>query len=96
MEAMDTIVAAQRDAALSSGCPFWDLRAKMGGKGAMLKWVEAGLAQPDHVHFTGTGYKMIGDAVVRDLMSQYDLFSKVQGNLVAEQTQTASPAAGEP
>jgi lysophospholipase L1-like esterase len=92
MDQLDMIVEAQREAAVSSGCPFWDLRAKMGGKGAMLQWVAAGMALIDHVHFTGEGYHMLGDAVVRDLMSQYDLFLKARGDVVAAQvTPPAEP-----
>lgn len=78
MDNIDMIVEAQRQAAASTGCAFWDLRAKMGGKGAMKEWVLAGMAQGDYVHFTGPGYRMIGDAVFRDLMSQYDLFLKAR------------------
>lgn len=94
MDQLDMIVEAQRQAARANGCPFWDLRAKMGGKGSMLQWVSAGMAQSDHVHFTGQGYHMLGDAVVRDLMSQYDLFLTARGNIVAAKAQVASP--GEP
>ncbi len=63
MEKIDTINEAQRQAAVATGCAFWDLRAKMGGKGSMLQWVQAGLAQVDHVHFTGPGYRVLGDSV---------------------------------
>lgn len=92
MDQLDMIVEAQREAAMANGCPFWDMRAKMGGKGSMQEWVEAGMAQGDHVHFTGPGYHMLGDAVVRDLMSQYDLFLKARGNIVAAQvTAPAEP-----
>lgn len=86
MEKIDVISEAQREAALASGCAFWDLRAKMGGKGSMFKWVAAGMAQADHVHFTGSGYKMIADAVFRDLMSQYDLFLKARAAVLANAT----------
>ena len=55
LEKLDRIVAAQREAAMANRCAFWDLREKMGGKGAMREWVIAGLAQGDHVHFTGLG-----------------------------------------
>jgi lysophospholipase L1-like esterase len=75
---IDTIVEAQRQAALSEGCAFWDMRAKMGGSGSMRQWVQAGMGQPDYVHFTTPGYRKIGDAVFRDLMSQYDIFVKVR------------------
>jgi lysophospholipase L1-like esterase len=75
---IDTIVEAQRQAALAEGCAFWDMRAKMGGSGSMRQWVQAGMGQADYVHFTTPGYHKIGDAVFRDLMSQYDIFVKVR------------------
>jgi lysophospholipase L1-like esterase len=83
LEKVDVIAEAQRQAALANGCAFWDLRAKMGGKGSMLRWVAAGMAQADHVHFTGPGYKMLGDAVFRDVMSQYDIFLQARAAIVA-------------
>jgi lysophospholipase L1-like esterase len=83
LEGVDMIVEAQREAALASGCAFWDTRAKMGGKGSMLQWVAAGMAVNDHVHFSGAGYRVLGDALFRDVMSQYDLFLKARGDIVA-------------
>jgi len=90
MENIDMIVEAQRQASVSTGCAFWDLRAKMGGKGSMQQWVTAGMAQYDHVHFTGAGYRVLGDAVFRDLMSQYDMFLKARAEIVAQASSTSS------
>lgn len=92
MEKIEVIAEAQRQAALANGCAFWDLRAKMGGKGSMLKWVAAGMAQADHVHFTGSGYRMLGDAVFRDVMSQYDIFLQARAAIVANATTPPSNA----
>lgn len=92
MNQLDMIVEAQREAALANGCPFWDTRAKMGGKGSMLQWVAAGMAQADHVHFVGAGYHMLGDALVRDLLSQYDLFVKARGAIAQGHPSGGSPA----
>jgi hypothetical protein len=78
LDGMDTIVEAERQAALAKGCGFWDQRAKMGGRGSMRQWVQAGMAQADYTHMTAPGYHMIGDAVFRDLMSEYDLFVKAR------------------
>lgn len=83
MDGVDVIVEAQRQAAMAAGCAFWDMRAKMGGKGSMEQWIQAGMAQYDHVHFTGAGYRMLGDAVFRDVMSQYDIFLKARADIVA-------------
>jgi len=78
LDNVDMIVEAEREAALAKGCAFWDQRAKMGGKGSMRQWVMAGMAQGDYVHLTAPGYHMIGDAMFRDLMSEYDLFKKAR------------------
>ena len=78
LENVGAIVEAQRQAALAEGCAFWDMRAKMGGSGSMRQWVQASMGQLDYVHFTAPGYKKIGDAVFRDLMSQYDIFVKAR------------------
>ena len=96
MEKIDVIAEAQREAALANGCAFWDLRAKMGGKGSMLKWVAAGMAQADHVHFTAPGYRMLADAVFRDVMSQYDIFLQARAAIVANATPAPSDDAPSP
>lgn len=93
MDNLDMIVESQRQAATAAGCAFWDLRAKMGGKGSMRQWVLAGMAQYDHVHFTGTGYRMLGDAMFRDLMSQYDVFLKARAEPVAAAAEISQVAA---
>jgi lysophospholipase L1-like esterase len=89
MENIDLIVEGQREAAAATGCAFWDLRAKMGGKGAMKEWVLAGMAQGDYVHFTGPGYRMIGDTVFRDLMSQYEVFLKARDTVASAASDSA-------
>lgn len=84
---MDSIVEAQREATKENRCAFWDLRSRMGGNGAMTKWVTAGFAQPDHVHFTVPGYQLIGDVVYRDILTEYARFAKIRER-VFEQTTT--------
>ncbi|MBI3683404.1 MAG: SGNH/GDSL hydrolase family protein [Acidobacteria bacterium] len=81
---LDRIVEAQREAALGTGCAFWDLRAKMGGKGSMKQWVSSGLAQRDHAHFTAEGYRILGGAVFQDLMEHYGTFLKVRQELIGQ------------
>ena len=78
LENLDLIVEAQRQAAVMEGCAFWDQRAKMGGKGSLREWILAGMAQNDHVHLTLPGYRIIGDAVFRDLMNAYGVFVKAR------------------
>jgi lysophospholipase L1-like esterase len=77
---VDRIVAAQKSAAASAGCAFYDLRAKAGGPGIMNKWFLAGLAQRDRVHFTANGYHLIAQALFADLMREYDRFNVIVNN----------------
>jgi lysophospholipase L1-like esterase len=75
---VDRIVAAQREAARTAGCSFLDLRGKMGGKGSMRTWVLSGLAQYDYVHLSSAGYRLLGESMFRDLMTQYGIFVKAR------------------
>jgi len=83
-EPVDRIIEAQRQAALGTGCAFWDMRAKMGGKGSMRQWVSSGLAQADYVHFTAAGYRILGGAVFQDLMDHFGTFLKVRQQLIGQ------------
>lgn len=65
------IVQAQRDAARENNCAFWDLQERMGGIGSLQRWVTAGAAQWDFVHFTAPGYRLIGGTLFNDLMDAY-------------------------
>ncbi len=70
------IVSAQREVCRTHGCAFWDWQARQGGLGSMQRWVASGLGQPDHTHFTGTGYRTLADSLVADLLSAYDAYTK--------------------
>ncbi len=75
---VDFIVRAQRAACRENGCAYWDLRKRMGGKGSIPDWILAGLAQPDHVHFTEPGYRRLASVLFQDLMRQYESFKKAR------------------
>ncbi|MEI9813553.1 MAG: hypothetical protein WDO18_13305 [Acidobacteriota bacterium] len=89
MARIGIIAEAQRRAALIMGCAFVDLRTEMGGPGSMPQWVKAGYAQADHVHFTSPGYRLLGDAVYSDIMSQYWAFLKARAALIADGASSA-------
>ena len=80
--AVETVLRAQRDAALASGCGFWNLRAAMGGSGSMKQWVQAGLAQKDWVHLTAPGYRLVGDSLYELIMGQYGIFETVRSQVL--------------
>lgn len=49
----------------------WDFFDIMGGLNSMKKWHENGYAQKDKVHFTNSGYSLIGDLLFNALMDRY-------------------------
>jgi len=71
---LDEVIEIQRQVALENGCAFWDWRTRMGGPGSVRQWVQAGLSQADYVHFTGAGYRLVGDMLTDELMAQYERF----------------------
>ncbi len=83
MDRVGVIAEAQRLAAREVGAAFIDLRAKMGGAGSMLEWAKTDLAQNDHVHFTGSGYRLLADTVFSDVISQYDVFLAARAEVMA-------------
>lgn len=76
--ALEEVIQLQRKLAVGGNGGFWDWRTRMGGEGSMRKWVIAGLAQSDFVHFTGPGYQLIGRALHDDLMRLYDRFVRMR------------------
>ncbi|MEO5953748.1 MAG: GDSL-type esterase/lipase family protein [Chloroflexia bacterium] len=84
MPNLDMISEAQRDVALEMGAAFWDLRERMGGDGAMKRWVYAGFAQGDFVHLTGAGYRLVGETLYRDLIAHYEEFRKIRQRVFNE------------
>jgi lysophospholipase L1-like esterase len=64
---LDDVVRVQREIAQEVGAAFWDWRQNMGGPRATELWVKAGLGQADHIHLTGDGYKLVGQALFEEL-----------------------------
>ncbi len=49
----------------------WDFFDIMGGLKSMAEWQDNNLAKKDKVHFTNTGYALIGDLLYNALMDRY-------------------------
>lgn len=64
---------AQKNAALRSGCAFYDLFEVMGGSNSILNWSKKGLASHDG-HFTAKGQKIIGKQLFDALMIEYNQY----------------------
>ena len=57
--------------ARETGGVVWDQFMLMGGLGSMEQWQKAKLAQADRVHFTRTGYQLLGDLFYEALLNAY-------------------------
>ncbi|HHH29481.1 MAG TPA: hypothetical protein ENK57_14200, partial [Polyangiaceae bacterium] len=62
------VIEVQREVAREHGCGHFDLVALQGGPGSMPRWVRAGLALPDHVHFSDRGHRAIARELERALV----------------------------
>jgi lysophospholipase L1-like esterase len=70
---LEDVRDAMQEAALSTGCVFWDMYEVMGGKNSMPKWVEAepALAASDYIHFSPKGAKKIAEEFSVKLFDMY-------------------------
>ncbi len=70
------VVAVLKDAALSTGCGYWNMYEAMGGFNSMPSWVNAEpeLARPDYVHFSPQGAKLVGNMFYNALILEYNNF----------------------
>jgi lysophospholipase L1-like esterase len=63
---------AMKEAALATGCCFWDLYEAMGGENSMSAWVDKGLAQKDYTHFSYKGARYVGEMLYNAVMEQVE------------------------
>ena len=65
-----------RAAADEAGAAFWNMYAAMGGKGSIIRWVEANpqLAGEDYIHFTPLGAKKIAQLLYDTLHLYYRFY----------------------
>jgi lysophospholipase L1-like esterase len=73
LDTIPRIVAAQRRAAIDSGCAFFDTWQAMGGENAMRRWYKARprLAMGDFRHATPAGYEIIGNMFYKALLAGF-------------------------
>lgn len=53
------------------GAAEWDWFQVMGGYKSILKWIKAGYAKKDRVHFTARGYYLVADLMADALIKSY-------------------------
>lgn len=73
---LEPVRDALKEAALSTGCVFWDMYEVMGGKNSMPKWVEAepSLAAKDYIHFSPKGAKKMAVDFTGKLFELYEQY----------------------
>lgn len=64
------------EVAQECGGGVWNLYDIMGGRGSIVRWHAAGLAQSDLVHFTREGYTRIGDALFEAFIRLWSTFNR--------------------
>lgn len=72
----------------------WDQFEIMGGLKSMNQWRIAGLAQPDRVHFTRSGYELIGDLFTNafiELLLRADKVCELQPPATSRQSNKSTP-----
>lgn len=60
--------------AAAKNCAVWNLYDIMGGFTSMKKWLNAGLAAGDRIHFSRAGYNLQGDLLFNAFLNAYDDF----------------------
>lgn len=75
-EYLPTVVETLKEAALSTGCGFWNMYEAMGGYNSMPSWVNANpeLARPDYVHFSARGARLVANMFYNALIFEYNNF----------------------
>ena len=73
-EFLPEVVETLKEAALSTGCGFWNMYEAMGGHNSMPSWVNADpeLARPDYVHFSARGARLVANMFYNALIFEYN------------------------
>jgi len=71
---------AMFELAAELGLGVWDQFEVMGGLESMRTWELAGLAKADKVHFTFSGYRLLGDLMFSALLKSFETYLKEVGH----------------
>lgn len=72
---MPELIAAQREAALASGCAFYSTYGWMGGAGSAAKWFRKGMVGSDFQHLSRKGAEALADGLFRTLVAGYQKYA---------------------
>lgn len=79
-KAVAPLIIAQQNCARETYSGFINLQSLMGGSGAMVQWVNDGLANKDYTHFNAKGAKKISSLVYDELNKGYSEYKKLKNN----------------
>lgn len=77
---LESVRNAMRKAAFDEGCGFWDMYAVMGGRNAMVSWVNQNYAGKDYTHFTPAGARKMAEFFCSALLNEYNAWKKSAGD----------------
>ncbi|MEX2370454.1 MAG: GDSL-type esterase/lipase family protein [Bacteroidales bacterium] len=79
---LEPVRDALREAALESGCAFWDMYEAMGGENSITNFVLADppLATSDYIHFTPRGANLVAGMFFDAVMLEYGKYKAGQRN----------------
>jgi lysophospholipase L1-like esterase len=66
-----TVRQAMMELAEEENAAVWDFFEIMGGLGSIAQWQKAGLAKADKIHFTLSGYELMGDLLFDALRTEF-------------------------
>lgn len=67
-----------------TGSGVWDLFSVMGGLSSMKTWELNGLAKKDKIHFTTSGYNLIGDMMFSAIVKSYESYLRNQYSTIKD------------
>lgn len=72
------VIEAQRNAAFSANCAFWDLFSAMGGDNSIYRWGNETppLANKDYIHFSTLGAEQVGKMIYKSIIEDFERYLK--------------------
>lgn len=68
---LDEVRVAMMELAMEYGAGVWDLYGIMGDGGSVYTWRDEGLVGKDRLHFTPTGYRLLGDLLYEAIINDW-------------------------
>lgn len=76
---LEPTIKILKEVCAETGIAYWSLYDAMGGHNSMIKWVDAGLAGKDYLHFTRDGASKVADMLFNTYLMYYRFYCKRVG-----------------